>query len=105
MVREAYSLLRQSIIHVEQDDINFEEDDEQPNGLTNGHGAPNGTRSTEEDESMDAADAAALDAAESSYRTTNTSAPNGDAPDSSVTKRKMRITCEYCYMRDKVTLY
>lgn len=28
MVREAYALLRQSIIHVEQDDIDFEEDDE-----------------------------------------------------------------------------
>jgi hypothetical protein len=29
MVREAYALLRQSIIHVEQDDIDFEEDDEE----------------------------------------------------------------------------
>ena len=28
MVREAYALLRQSIIHVEQDDIDFEDDDE-----------------------------------------------------------------------------
>lgn len=28
MVREAYALLRQSIIHVEQDDIDFEEDGE-----------------------------------------------------------------------------
>ena len=29
MVREAYALLKQSIIHVEQDDIDFEEEDEE----------------------------------------------------------------------------
>lgn len=39
MVREAYALLKQSIIHVEQDDIDFEEEDEEPAdaaGVTNG---------------------------------------------------------------------
>jgi DNA replication licensing factor MCM6 len=47
MVREAYALLRQSIIHVEQDDIDFEEDDEDMadaaalvGGGANGHDVP-----------------------------------------------------------------
>ena len=59
-----------------------------PNGLTNGH---------DEDESMDQADAAALDAIESSYQRSSTA--NGDP--SSVPpivptgeKKKMRITCK-----------
>ena len=50
MVREAYGLLRQSIIHVEKDDINIGDDEEdevdapQANGVngTNGHAAENG---------------------------------------------------------------
>ena len=92
IVREAYSLLRQSIIHVEQDDISF--DDDEPHSLPNG---VNGH--TEEDENMDAADVAALDAAESSYRTTGqaSSVPNGSIPNghaSSAEPRKLRITCE-----------
>lgn len=47
MVREAYALLRQSIIHVEQDDIDFEEDEEDMadaaalvGGGANGHDVP-----------------------------------------------------------------
>ncbi|KAI5451789.1 MCM DNA helicase complex subunit mcm6 [Naganishia albida] len=47
MVREAYALLRQSIIHVEQDDIDFEEDEEDVadaaalvGGGANGHDVP-----------------------------------------------------------------
>ena len=68
MVREAYSLLRQSIIHVEQDDINLDEDeDEVANGHANG----------DDDENMDAADIAALDAAESSYNAAATSSAAG----------------------------
>lgn len=87
IVREAYSLLRQSIIHVEQDDINFEEDEPiEPNGL-NGH-------THQEDESMDAADIAALDAAESSFQApARRGTPNGHA-DPASGKKKMRITCE-----------
>lgn len=92
MVREAYALLRQSIIHVEQDDISFEDEDDHPNGVANGHDP-----TQDEDESMDAADIAALDAAESSYNAAATSssrAPNGHASTPVPEKRKMRITCE-----------
>jgi DNA replication licensing factor MCM6 len=96
IVREAYSLLRQSIIHVEQDDINFdeEEDDHIPNGISNGHGHSR----ENEDESMDAADAAALDAVESSYAQQTPNGVNGEssmAPAAipSAGKKKMRITC------------
>ena len=96
MVREAYSLLRQSIIHVEQDDVDFDEEDA-PGILSvpNGHG-------TGEDESMDAADIAAAEAAESSYAAATTAAgtssvppPQVDGPSApAASKRKMRITCE-----------
>ena len=103
IVREAYSLLRQSIIHVEQDDINFDEEDELEAGAER---AVRAGRQADEDEGMDGdddADIAAMEAAESSYNATKTSSsvaparrdaestpvpPQGD-------KRKMRITCEY----------
>ena len=94
MVREAYSLLRQSIIHVEQDDINLEEDeDEQLNG--NGHA---------NEESMDAADIAALEAAESSYNAVATSSSAGPTSGAAVPspspapapprREKLQITSE-----------
>ncbi|ORX33768.1 MCM2/3/5 family-domain-containing protein [Kockovaella imperatae] len=90
IVREAHSLLRQSIIHVEQDDINFDEDDEVAD-LANGHG-----RTQEEDDAMDAADIAAAEAAESSYAAaqtrTSTSGANGTPTPPPASKRKMRIT-------------
>lgn len=81
IVREAFSLLRQSIIHVEQDDITFDDGDEDP---ASAHEAMD----TDE---ADAADIAALEAAESSYQ--NTADPSSvPAPAS---RPKMRITCEY----------
>ena len=96
-MREAYSLLRQSIIHVEQDDINFdEEENEISNGVPNGH-----TRAIEgEDESMDTADLAALEAAELSHAQRTSTGVNGEssaAPQAvpSAGKKKMRITCAY----------
>ncbi|KAK8869610.1 hypothetical protein IAR55_000177 [Kwoniella newhampshirensis] len=91
IVREAYSLLRQSIIHVEQDDISFDDDDA-PNGAPNGHGG------ADDDAQLDAADAAALDAAESSYQQRTSSGqaePSlpGQAPQAASSgKKKMRIT-------------
>jgi DNA replication licensing factor MCM6 len=95
-VREAYSLLRQSIIHVEQDDINF--DDEEDAGLA-GSVQPNGSRTTmDEDESMDAADISALDAAESSYNAQKSSVQRTSSADQAQPasgKKKMRITCEF----------
>lgn len=102
IVREAYSLLRQSIIHVEQDDINFdeEEDDDIPKGV-NGHANGHANGHSTEDESMDAADAAALDAVESSYARRTSTDANGvssAAPavvPSAPGKKRMRITCEW----------
>lgn len=95
IVREAYSLLRQSIIHVEQDDINFDEEEE----------AEELVRRVEEqvDESMDADDIAALDAAESSFNARSSTqvqaTSDAPAPPPASDKRKMRITCEcqQCY--------
>ncbi|KAF8319067.1 MCM-domain-containing protein [Clavulina sp. PMI_390] len=77
-VREAYSLLRQSIIHVEQDDIDFDEDD-----------APNGQQHPGDDgEAMNLADdnddltpeqLAALDATEATFNSQMaTSSSGGD---------------------------
>ncbi|CCA74171.1 probable MCM6-involved in replication [Serendipita indica DSM 11827] len=58
-VREAYSLLRQSIIHVEKDDINLEEDEEEQG---RGQGAPGATVESQGDMDMDM-DAAGTSAA------------------------------------------
>ncbi|WVR05379.1 hypothetical protein IAU60_002393 [Kwoniella sp. DSM 27419] len=90
IVREAHALLRQSIIHVEQDDISF--DDDEVNGVL--HGVS--------DAAADAADIAALEAAESSFqqRTSSaTAAASGAEAESSLPgqvassgKKKMRIT-------------
>jgi DNA replication licensing factor MCM6 len=95
IVREAYSLLRQSIIHVEQDDINF--DDEEERAGLNGNAFGSNGHTTQDEESQDAADIAALEAAESSYNATSSAAAAGGQTDgreeSAVPKRKMRITC------------
>lgn len=76
IVREAYGLLSKSIIHVEQDDIQFDDDEVDPTALDQ----------MDQDET-DAADAAMLDAVESSYNTGGDATP-APAP------RKMRINCE-----------
>ncbi|WVW82867.1 hypothetical protein I302_104879 [Kwoniella bestiolae CBS 10118] len=83
IVREAYSLLRQSIIHVEQDDISFDDDEGVPNGDADG------------DAQMDAADVAALEAAESSYQARTSTAQAESSLQGQVAssgKKKMRIT-------------
>lgn len=85
IVREAYGLLRQSIIHVEQDDINFDDEDE------NGQAAPQPEDAMDEDE-IDAADIAALDQAESSYNATTTTGAGSSIPTAPAAKPKMRIT-------------
>lgn len=50
-VREAYTLLRQSIIHVEQDDIDF--DEEELEGEREGAGRPRATTAGPEDDDED----------------------------------------------------
>jgi len=106
IVREAYSLLRQSIIHVEQDDINFDEEDELE---ADAERAVRAGREADEDEGMDDdADIAAMEAAESSYnamRTSSSVPPQRQAETTPVPapgeKRKMRITCELPELPDE----
>jgi DNA replication licensing factor MCM6 len=110
MVREAYALLRQSIIHVEQDDIDFEDDIDE--ALPSAVEGANGAASEME---IDMADVAAAEAAEATYNASsllngasssaNTSSQmnqsslgrsgeqNSPVPTAPVTKRKLRITC------------
>ncbi|PSR93780.1 hypothetical protein PHLCEN_2v4675 [Hermanssonia centrifuga] len=68
-VREAYSLLRQSIIHVEQDDIDF--DEEELEGERDGNRRPKASQEGEEEDSQDvemsAAEIAALEESEQLY--------------------------------------
>ena len=103
IVREAYSLLRQSIIHVEQDDINFDDEEEREEmvGMMNGR-----TRTQEEEESMDAADIAAAEAVEARHTAQQASSSsamatgaNGTVTPPPASRRKMRITCEYQFFR------
>lgn len=100
IVREAYSLLRQSIIHVEQDDINFDdEEDDQVDGVIDPSSSSTRVVTStsgvgETDESMDDADAAALDAAEASYQ--ERTQESG--------RRKMRITCKSDASRVRMVL-
>ena len=102
IVREAYSLLRQSIIHVEQDDINFDDDEDHDiAGVVNGNGHATGGMTEEDESMMDAADIAALDAAESSFAQQQAAAASssgavngGSAQPNGSGKKKMRITCK-----------
>lgn len=110
IVREAYSLLRQSIIHVEQDDISFDDEDE-GNGL-NGPDGPGGDDGMDEDPQLSSADLAALDEAESSYqRTSSAQQQEQQARETSVattqpSKRKMRITYnQYMEIMNLCVLY
>jgi DNA replication licensing factor MCM6 len=93
IVREAYSLLRQSIIHVEQDDLDLDDDvDVEMNGNgTNGHGPTPGPSGGDDamDEDEDAAQIAALEAAESSHQAATAGNGNGTAAPG-----RIRITCE-----------
>jgi DNA replication licensing factor MCM6 len=109
MVREAYALLRQSIIHVDQDDIDFEDDNDEilPS-------AEEGLNGIVDDMEMDAADVAAAEAVEATYNAssllngTSSSAnpmstpsvavpPSTTQPETPVApiKRKLRITCGF----------
>ncbi|KAI0727346.1 MCM-domain-containing protein [Fomitopsis betulina] len=73
-VREAYSLLRQSIIHVEQDDIDF--DEEELEGEREGDRRPRVNQEEEsQDVEMSAAEVAAMDEAEQSYNEASGSGP------------------------------
>ncbi|KIJ53815.1 hypothetical protein M422DRAFT_222539 [Sphaerobolus stellatus SS14] len=120
-VREAYSLLRQSIIHVEQDDIEFDEEelegrkDEHRNGNRNGNEGDDNDTMTDEQ-------LAALDSMEASYNTTSSThptsptratgstaqlgAPSSPPPPPPAPKRKLKITHdEYVAMQSMIILH
>ena len=104
MVREAFSLLRQSIIHVEKDDIDFDDDGDEDGG--DDQDPPADGMEVDDDAARDAADIAAMEEAESSFnasgdRTSATegssSAPAAAAAPASVPaaapqKKKLKIT-------------
>ncbi|GMK55135.1 hypothetical protein CspeluHIS016_0201910 [Cutaneotrichosporon spelunceum] len=92
IVKEAYSLLRQSIIHVEQDDLDLDDDDgdvEVNGNGANGHGPTPGPSGGDDamDEDEDEAQIAALEAAESSHQA---AASSNGAP--APAQRRIRIT-------------
>jgi DNA replication licensing factor MCM6 len=116
MVREAYALLRQSIIHVEQDDIDFEDDTDEV--LPAPEEGPEGiVADRDRDADIDMADIAAAEAAEATYnassllngpsssaavgselKITNPGPTYSEGPRDSfpLPRRKLRITCKQC---------
>jgi DNA replication licensing factor MCM6 len=99
MVLEAFSLLRQSIIHVEKDDIDMDEEDDEAAADVNPFNAMD-----VDDPELDAAQVAAAEAAESSFAAASSSSgpagsggANGTAtppavPEAPAAKKKLRIT-------------
>lgn len=84
-VREAYTLLRQSIIHVEQDDIDFDEEELEGERGANGNAvqAANGLDESQDVE-MSSAEIEAMDAAEeSSLGLSRVATSSGAGPSSS----------------------
>ncbi|WVO14065.1 hypothetical protein L204_101692 [Cryptococcus depauperatus] len=93
IVREAYSLLRQSIIHVEQDDISFDDEDE--NSGIDGLKGFNSGNGMSEDKPLTSEEIQAMDDAESSYQQTNSVEAGRQQQvreSSHPIKKKMRIT-------------
>lgn len=78
MVHQAYSLLRKSIIQVEQDDVNLDDDV-----------APAAADEPMDEDAVDAADIAALEAAESSHQAAGSSSSAVAAP---APRRKLQIS-------------
>lgn len=88
-VREAYTLLRQSIIHVEQDDVDFDEEE----GEGEGDRGPNGNAAQaadgldeSQDVEMSSAEIEAMDAAEESSLGLNRVATSSGAGPSSTSR-------------------
>lgn len=97
MVREAFALLRQSIIHVEKDDIDFDDDDDLP---TDGMDVDNAERiaaeiaAAEEAEAAYAAASGAVPPTSSSSARGRTAGPSSVPPplQSAPAKKKLKIT-------------
>ncbi len=101
-VREAYSLLRQSIIHVEKDDIDFdEEEEEEQQRLAQQQKREAGTPATaaaQPSSSLGAMDEDSMDpnaesmGQSSSAHGTSAGGASGDPASSAASRRKIRIT-------------
>ena len=88
-VREAFSLLKQSIIHVEKDDISFDEDEQEEADAAAGRPV---AASTVEPSSSLAMEEESLGQETSSGARFSTPAAAGAEPGSSGSRRKIRIT-------------
>ncbi|PWZ02651.1 putative MCM6-involved in replication [Testicularia cyperi] len=104
-VREAYSLLRQSIIHVEKDDIDFDDEDEeairaeqaarQRQSTAHSLAQPSSSLGAMDEDSMDAAavEAAAIaQQQQQHYQAMDGAAAGGNPSSSAASRRKIRIT-------------
>jgi DNA replication licensing factor MCM6 len=86
-VREAFTLLRQSIIHVEQDDIDFDEEEGEGERGANGNAAQStDTLDESQDVEMSSAEIEAMDAAEESSLGLNRVATSSGAGPSSTSR-------------------
>lgn len=86
-VREAYTLLRQSIIHVEQDDIDFDEEELEAERSANGNAAQTANGLDEsQDVEMSSAEIEAMDAVEESSLGLNRVASSSGAGPSSTSR-------------------
>ncbi|KAH9938006.1 MCM-domain-containing protein [Fomitopsis serialis] len=88
-VREAYSLLRQSIIHVEQDDIDF--DEEELEGEREGDRRPRNAQNDEESQDVEMSRRSSGGLQGASLRSTSRAASMAPAP-AARPKRRMVIT-------------
>jgi DNA replication licensing factor MCM6 len=96
MVREAYTLLRQSIIHIEQDDIDFDEEElrgeREENGPAAGESEETGTGEREEPTSP--------------TRAGGSGAQLMDSPTKAAPKKKTKITHDkYMAMQSLIVLH
>lgn len=96
-VREAYSLLRQSIIHVEKDDIDFdEEEDDEQQRLQQKQARESTAVAAQPSSSLGAMDEDSMDPNSESMRQASSSAAGAAwgemASSSAASKRKIRIT-------------
>lgn len=108
-VREAFSLLRQSIIHVEKDDIDFDDEEEQAHAHNQASAAtaqPSSSLDAMDEDSMDPNMQDSADAQALSSSIPGTAGAMGEiASSSAASKRKIRITFDrYMEMANLIVL-
>lgn len=105
-VREAYALLKQSIIHVEKDDIDFEdEDDEEVDGDETINGAGAGDPSSTPDAMMRSEETQEQDEEEAAQRSSSVIPGTGEATVGSNPRRGIKISYDrYHEMQNMVLM-